>query len=161
MDSKLDPLKFDADSQDSEPDDENGNEGKVTVSRNLPPRPVSYYRQVKKRRIGDRKEVFYFPSTAPAKRLRSLNDVLRFCVQNDLPYQPEKFDFKTKMAIKPETRLEPGPTEAEPSPTEPETVPANEPDNEQPSTSGEQLPKGPFTEEKGHKSSSEDEYQDA
>ncbi|GAB6031193.1 hypothetical protein CHUAL_009014 [Chamberlinius hualienensis] len=58
--------------------------------------PADFTREVKGRNMSNRKEVFYYPKTGPKMRLRSTNDLQRYCRANGLNYDASQFDFKTK-----------------------------------------------------------------
>ncbi|GAB6021796.1 hypothetical protein CHUAL_004373 [Chamberlinius hualienensis] len=81
-------------------DDETGVPGRSNDLAIPGERKVTYNRIVKKRKLSDRKEVYYYPSIDPMQRLRSLSDAKRFCERNDIKYNPSEFDFKTKYVLR-------------------------------------------------------------
>ncbi|GAB6033771.1 hypothetical protein CHUAL_000045 [Chamberlinius hualienensis] len=99
-DNVLDPVDLTFNFNDTDSDDETGVPGRSNDLAIPGERKVTYNRIVKKRKLSDQKEVYYYPSIDPMQRLRSLSDAKRFCERNDIKYNPSEFDFKTKYVLR-------------------------------------------------------------
>lgn len=84
-------------------DEEDTNEGGEYSERKEP--EVTWTRKVKTRKDGSRTEVFYYPSTHPTQRMRSLNDVVKYCEKEKIEVDYNNFDFKTKTKLPSERML--------------------------------------------------------
>lgn len=59
----------------------------------IPLKEVSWSRKVIPRKDGSRNDVYYYPKGTKT-RLRSYNDVKKFCESNNIPYDQSKFNFR-------------------------------------------------------------------
>lgn len=96
-DSELGPVYKESDFQQDEPDSDSEEETTETQEKSIEKPPLTWSREVKKRKDGSRTEIFYYPSNHPRERMRSMNDIVKYSKRENIEVNYDQFDFKTKI----------------------------------------------------------------